>query len=73
MVDAILLLCSVEDWAAVHWCVVVTDVEEGTARVEFVFVVEGEDARQFKLIIPGHIATRAAKLMQALSWSRYVS
>ena len=73
VVDTILLSCSVEDRAAVHWCVVVPDVEEGAARVKFVSVVEGEDARQFKLIIPGHIAARAAKLMQALSRSRYVS
>ena len=73
VVDAIPLLRSVEDRAAVHRCVVVPDVEEGAARVEFILVVEGEDARQFKLIIPGHIATWAAKLMQALSWRRYVS
>ena len=77
VVDAILLLCSVEDRAAVHWCVVVPDVEEGAARVEFVFVVEGEDAREFKLIVPADSAvgglTRVAPLKQVCSCYRYFS
>ena len=63
LVDAIPLLRSVEDRAAVHWCVEVIDVEEGAARVEFFFVVEGEDAREFELIVP---ADRVSKLRQAL-------
>ena len=70
MVDVVLLLCSVEDWTAVDWGVVVSDVKKGTARVEFVSVVEGEDAREFKLIFPGHVKFRESKLTQAGSWSR---
>ena len=73
MVDAVLLLCSVEDRAAVHWCVVVPDVEEGAAGVEFFTVVEGEDAREFKLIVPARTKFRLSKLTQAVSWRRYLS
>ena len=73
VVDAIPLLRSVEDRAAVHRCVVVPDVEEGAARVEFVFVVEREDTREFKLVVPARTKIRASKLLKAVSWRRYLS
>ena len=73
MVDAIPLLCNVEDRAAVHWCVVVPDVEEGAARVELVSVVEGEDARKLKLVVPARTKFRFSKLGQTVSWRRYVA
>ena len=73
VVDAILLFGSVEDRAAVHWCVVVTDVEEGAARVELLPVVEREDAWEFKLVFPVRTKFRVAKLRQAESCNWYAS